>query len=83
MTTPNEPESHGRTPSARSKVTAGQVAALVVLTVLVVVILENTRRVTVRLIVPEVHTSLAVALLIAGVLGALVLLLVQRRRGHR
>ena len=49
---------------------------------LVVFIVENTRRVTVRLIVPEVHTSLAVALLIAEVLGALVLLLVQHRREH-
>lgn len=59
-----------------------QIIGLVFLVAFVVFLAENTQRVTVRLIVPEERISLALALLIAGVLGAIGVLLVQYRRRH-
>lgn len=53
------------------------------LVVVVVFVLENTRSVKVRLLIPEVTTPLAVPIIIAAVLGALVAALLRyRRRKH-
>jgi uncharacterized integral membrane protein len=59
-----------------------QILGVLVLAAFVVFLVENNHQVTVRLIVPERRISLSLALLIAGILGALGLLLVQHRR-HR
>jgi uncharacterized integral membrane protein len=55
----------------------------VLLVLVLVFIFENTKKVNVRLIGPEVHAPLFVALLIAALLGALGTLLIQWRRGRR
>lgn len=72
-----------QTSSTGSRVGVRQVLGIVVLAAFVVFLVENNHDVTVRLIVPERRISLSIALLIAGVLGALGLLLVQHRRHKR
>lgn len=80
----NETGSQPTRPSRGTRhISPKQIIGLIVLAVFIVFIAENTRRVPVRLIGPEVHTSLAVALLISAVLGAAAILLVQQRRRHR
>jgi uncharacterized integral membrane protein len=80
---PPEPPPLEPTPGkAKRSVSAGQVIGAILLILVVVFIFENTRKVRVRLIIPEVHAPLFVALLIAAVLGALGAALVQYRR-HR
>lgn len=71
-----------RSSSDGRKVSLRQIIGVLLLIAFVVFLVENTQRVTVRLLVPEVKTSLAIALLIAGLLGALGLLLLQHRRKH-
>ena len=61
----------------------GQILGGLLFVVTVIFILENTRTVPVRLIIPQVHTSLAVAIVLAAVLGALVSWLLRYRRRHR
>jgi uncharacterized integral membrane protein len=52
--------------------------------VVVIFVLENTRSVHVRLIIPQVTTPLAVPIVIAAVLGGLVAWLLRyRRKLHR
>jgi uncharacterized integral membrane protein len=68
--------------SKRSGLSVRQVVGIVVLVAFVVFLIENNHSVQVRLLVPEKRISLSLALLIAGALGALGLLLIQRRR-HR
>jgi uncharacterized integral membrane protein len=70
----------GREPS---RVSSGQLLGGLFFVIVVVFILENTRSVRVRLLIPEVKTSLALALLIAAVLGALVSWLLRYRRQQR
>lgn len=79
---PQESESRSSS-SAGRRISVSQIIGAVLLVAFVVFLLENTGRVTVRLIVPEVRTSLALALLIAGLLGALALLLLQHRRRRK
>lgn len=62
-------------------IAVAQIIGAILLIVVIVFILENTRSVTMRLIFPEVKVSLAVALLIAALLGGLGVLLLQYR--HR
>lgn len=78
-TQPEQTESRS-SPSEGRRISIRQIVGAILLIAFVVFLVENTRRVTVRLIVPEVETSLALALLIAGLLGALALLLLQHRR---
>ncbi|MGI8700754.1 MAG: hypothetical protein ACR2JU_06035 [Nocardioidaceae bacterium] len=78
MSAQQQPDS--RSSSGGRRISVRQVVGAILLVAFVVFLVENTQRVTVRLIVPEVRTSLALALLIAGVLGALGLLLLQHRR---
>jgi uncharacterized integral membrane protein len=79
---PPTPPPHGP-PAKRPRLTAGQIAGLLVLVLALVFIFENTKSVKVRLIVPEVKAPLFVALLIAAVLGGLVTLLIQWRRRRK
>jgi uncharacterized integral membrane protein len=62
----------------------GQILGGLLFVITVIFILENTRSVTVRLIIPEVQAPLAVPIVLAAVLGALVawLLRYRRRRHH-
>jgi uncharacterized integral membrane protein len=64
------------------RVTAKQISGGLLIALVLVFIVENTRKVDVRLIGPEVHAPLSIALLIAAVLGGLGTLLIQWRR-HR
>jgi uncharacterized integral membrane protein len=68
---------------AKARVTPGQIAGAVLLIIVLVFIFENTGKVEVRLIIPQVHAPLFVALLIAAVLGGLGTLLIQWRRHRR
>ena len=71
-------------PKSKSRsISFRQILGLLVLAVFVVFLVENNHQVTVRLIVPEKQISLSLALLAAGVLGALGLLLIQHRRHRR
>jgi uncharacterized integral membrane protein len=66
------------------RLTAGQISGSILLILTLIFVFENTKRVNVRLIGPQVHAPLFVALLLAAVLGALGALLTQwRRRGKR
>jgi uncharacterized integral membrane protein len=71
------------TSSTGSRFGIRQVVGVVVLVAFVVFLVENNHDVTVRLLVPERRISLSIALLIAGVLGALAMLLFQHRRHRR
>ena len=80
----SQPQStESRSSSGGRRISARQVIGALLLIAFIVFLVENTQRVTVRLLVPEVRTSLALALLIAGLLGALGLLLLQHRRRHK
>jgi uncharacterized integral membrane protein len=62
---------------------AGQIVGAILLIAFVVFLIENNHKVKVRLLIPEKSISLSIALLIAGILGALGLLLLQHRRRKR
>ena len=66
--------------SLRSRIKPKHVAAFVVIVLFVVFMVENMRKVPIRFIGPQVHAPLILALLVSAVLGALVVLLVQRLR---
>ena len=66
----------------KSSISVRQVIGVIVLVALAVFLVENYHQVKVRLLIPEVSVSLSLVLLIAVVLGALGLLLLQRRRRH-
>ena len=57
-----------------------QILAGILFVVVIVFIVENTRKVKVRLIGPEVNAPLYVVILIAAVLGALIAALMRHRR---
>ena len=69
---------------AKRSVSVGQILGGLLFVLTIVFILENSRSVKIRLIVPEVKAPLYVAILIAAVLGALIasLLRYRRRRHH-
>lgn len=83
---PTDPAGTPAAPGARSRnVSAGQILAGLLFVVVIVFIVENSRQVRVRLIVPEVQAPLYVPILIAAVLGGLIgaLLRYRRQRHHR
>ena len=85
MTGPNHqpPGSRQSTGKAKRRLSPGEIVGAVLLVLALVFIFENTKKVDVRLIFPEVHAPLFVALLIAALLGALGVLLLQARRRRR
>lgn len=85
MTMPPEPARNDPPPAPQKTgrgVSVGQILAGILLVVVVVFVVENTDKVSVRLIFPKVEVPLAVALLIAAVLGALISALLRLRRKH-
>lgn len=74
------PVPQGPSKGLRNKIKPKHVAAAVVVVLFVIFMIENLRRVPIRFIGPEVHAPLFLALLVSAVLGALVVLLVQRLR---
>lgn len=79
-----EPPPSANRPAAKRPVSTGQILGGVLFVLVVIFILENSRQVKVRLIIPEVKAPLYVTILIAAVLGALIawLLRYRRRRNH-
>ncbi len=65
------------------KVGPREIAAVVFLVLFLVFLAENSRKVKIRFLIPEVQAPLYFALLIAALVGAVVALLVQSRRNHR
>ncbi|WNI18615.1 DUF1049 domain-containing protein [Actinacidiphila sp. ITFR-21] len=57
--------------SFRELVTAGRIAVLVLTALALIFIFENTRRIRIRLVIPEVTMRLWAALLITFVVGLL------------
>jgi uncharacterized integral membrane protein len=75
---PQQPQGKQRRP-----VSVGQILGGLLFVLTVIFILENTKSVKVRLIIPEVNAPLAVPIVIAAVLGAMVAWLLRyRRRKH-
>jgi uncharacterized integral membrane protein len=70
-------------PAKQSRFSTGQLLGGILFVIVIVFVLENTRSVKVRLLIPEVTTPLAVPILIAAVLGALVAWLLRYRRHRR
>lgn len=82
MTDPYPPGAAAPAPEpgkGRKRLGAREIGALVVFVLLVVFIVENTRKVRIRFIFPEFDAPLFVALLVAALVGALVLWLVEQR----
>jgi uncharacterized integral membrane protein len=76
--------SPGQPAKEKRKFTVGQILGLLAVVVLIVFIAENTSKVDVRLIGPQVRdVPLAVALIIAALLGALITLLLMWRHSRR
>ena len=70
-------------PRPKSGVGFAEILGILMLILVMVFLLENTRTVTLRLIGPEVKAPLYVAILIAAALGALAAALLRFRRKHR
>lgn len=79
---PQPSDSSPRQKPAR-RISPRHVVAAVLLVLVVIFVLENRKKVKVRLIVPEVDQPLWITLLIAAVLGALIAALLRRRRQHK
>jgi uncharacterized integral membrane protein len=69
-------------PKKRS-VSVGQILGGLLLVLVVVFIIENSRQVKIRLIIPEVTAPLYVAILISAVLGGLIASLLRYRRQRK
>jgi uncharacterized integral membrane protein len=76
--TGSPPESSGK----KRAVSVGQILGGLLFVLVIVFIIENSRKVKIRLIVPEVKAPLYVAILIAAVLGSIITWLLRYRR-HR
>ncbi len=70
------------TPEKKRAVSFGQILGALLFVLVIVFIVENSRRVKIRLIFPEVTAPLYVAILIAAVLGALIASLLRYRRNR-
>src|SRR5947209_9630494 len=66
----------------RRPVSVGQLLGALLFVLVIVFIIENSRQVKIRLIIPEVKAPLYVAILIAAVLGSAITWLLRYRR-HR
>jgi uncharacterized integral membrane protein len=63
-------------------VSVGQILGGLLFVLVIIFIVENSRSVKIRLIIPEVKAPLYIAILIAAVLGSLITWLLRYRR-HR
>lgn len=77
---PPTPPQRPSGPPPGQRLSARQVAGLVLIVLALIFIFENTKSVKVRFIVPEVKLPLYFALLCAAILGALAGMLFQWRR---
>lgn len=82
MTVP-ESQYSSEAPKPGRQVSAGQIGAGLAVVIGLVFIFENTRKVPIRFLVPEVRSPLWLALLITFLLGAVAGYFVSRRRAHR
>ena len=73
----------GNSGDSKKRIGPREIGGLVALALLIVFIVENTRRVRIRFIIPEVKAPLFVALLIAALVGALAFWLIQSRVRRR
>jgi uncharacterized integral membrane protein len=73
----SEPPKQGR------QISAGQIGAGLVVIVGLVFVFENTRKVPIRFLVPEIESPLWLALLITFLLGGLAGYFVSRRRARK
>jgi len=64
-------------------VSVGQLLGGLLFVLVIIFIIENSRKVKIRLIIPEVTAPLYIAILIAAVLGALITWLLRYRRRRR
>jgi uncharacterized integral membrane protein len=78
---PTSPSAGDRKGSKRP-ISVGQILGGLLFLLVIVFIIENSRKVKVRLIIPEVEAPLYVPILIAAVLGSLITWLLRYRR-HR
>lgn len=72
-----------RSRSLRDTMTPGRIAVLVLTVLTLIFIFENTRRVKIRLLIPEVTMPLWIALLITFVIGAIIGRYLRRTVGRR
>lgn len=78
------PPTSGKPAKKGSNISVGQILAGVLLVLVVVFIVENTRSVPIRFIAgPEVNVPVYLALLIAAVVGALIASLMRYRRNRK
>jgi lipopolysaccharide assembly protein A len=64
----------------KRRISGRLVAGLILIVLLVIFGVENTRSVKMRLIIPEIRAPLFLALLIAAVVGVLIGLVIRRKR---
>lgn len=67
----------------KRRFTPGQITGAVLLLLLLIFVFENTKKVQVRLIIPQVTVPLYFALVLAAALGGLSTLLIQWRRNRK
>lgn len=80
---PTPPPPPAEPVESKRRIGPREIFGLIALAVLIVFIFENTRRVKIRFIVPEVKAPLFVALLAAALVGALAFWLIQHRVASR
>ena len=68
---------------AKRRFSPGQITGAVLLLLMLIFVFENTRKVKVRLVIPEVTVPLYFALLLAAALGVVGTLMIQWRRGRK
>lgn len=68
--------------STKRPISVGQILGGLLFVLVIIFIIENSRQVKIRLIIPEVKAPLYVAILIAAVLGSVITWLLRYRR-HR
>jgi uncharacterized integral membrane protein len=72
----------GTAGKTKRPVSVGQILGALLFVLVIVFIIENSQKVKIRLIIPEVKAPLYVAILIAAVLGSVITWLLRYRR-HR
>lgn len=79
---PHQPPTAPTGAAPKRSVSVGQILGGLLFVLVIVFIIENSRQVKIRLLIPQVQAPLYVAILIAAVLGSLITALLRYRR-HR